>query len=74
MALNTSDSSVCFEIDPLLFGGPQEDRLRAGTENLLGISVFGAVAEEVLGSLEDDIERIAQLREKQKGSKKQRRI
>ena len=34
------------EIQPLLFGGPQEKRARAGTENALGIISFGIAARE----------------------------
>ena len=33
-------------LDSLIHGGPQERKRRAGTENLPGISAFGAVAEE----------------------------
>lgn len=32
------------EVQPLLFGGPQEKRARAGTENILGIASFGLAA------------------------------
>jgi cysteine desulfurase len=32
------------EIQPLIFGGPQEKRARAGTENILGIVSFGLAA------------------------------
>jgi cysteine desulfurase len=34
------------EVQPLLFGGPQEKRARAGTENILGIVSFGIAAQE----------------------------
>lgn len=34
------------ELTPLIQGGPQERARRAGTENILGISAFGAVAKQ----------------------------
>ena len=34
------------QLDSLIHGGPQERQRRAGTENLTGISAFGAVAKE----------------------------
>ncbi|MCB0360068.1 MAG: aminotransferase class V-fold PLP-dependent enzyme, partial [Bdellovibrionales bacterium] len=40
-------ADCCRLFDPLIVGGPQESRLRAGTENLLGIVGFGAAAEAV---------------------------
>jgi cysteine desulfurase len=39
------------QIEPLLRGGAQESKLRGGTENVLGISVFGAVADIVASDL-----------------------
>lgn len=38
-------------LEPLLRGGPQEERLRAGTENLLGIASFGLAAKHVRENL-----------------------
>lgn len=40
-------------IDPLLFGGGQESRMRAGTENVPGIVGFGAALAKVPDWLED---------------------
>lgn len=40
------------EISPLLLGGGQERRRRAGTENLIGIAGFGAAAEAALAELD----------------------
>lgn len=33
------------QLHPLILGGPQEGKVRGGTENVLGVSVFGAVAD-----------------------------
>lgn len=38
-------------IEPLLVGGPQEGKLRGGTENVLGIAAFGVVADMVSAEL-----------------------
>jgi cysteine desulfurase len=40
-------------IPPLLLGGSQESKLRGGTENVLGIAVFGAVADLMSAELSD---------------------
>lgn len=37
--------SICYPFEPLLMGGAQEQRFRAGTENLIGAVAFGAVAQ-----------------------------
>lgn len=50
-------------IEPLLRGGAQESKLRGGTENVLGISVFGAVADLVASDLPDRIERMRRARD-----------
>jgi cysteine desulfurase len=47
------------DLAPLLRGGPQEGKVRAGTENVLGIVAFGVVAELVRTQL---AERIASMR------------
>jgi len=44
------------EIDPLLLGGPQESKLRGGTENVLGIAVFGAVSAMIMAQLAERCE------------------
>ena len=51
------------EISPLIVGGGQEKRRRAGTENVAGIAGFGAAAEQALTNL-DDIERQTELRDR----------
>lgn len=38
-------------LSPIIFGGGQENGMRAGTENTLGISAFGTAAKEGLGDL-----------------------
>jgi len=52
---NKSDAQACHRLSPLLVGGPQEQRLRAGTENIIGALGFAAAAGEVYDSLELDI-------------------
>ncbi|AXS40514.1 cysteine desulfurase family protein [Breoghania sp. L-A4] len=42
-----------FRCAPLIRGGGQEDRRRAGTENVAAISGFGAAARDVVKSVED---------------------
>lgn len=43
------------DLAPLLRGGPQEGKVRAGTENVLGIVAFGVVAELVRTQLAERI-------------------
>ncbi|WP_319531634.1 cysteine desulfurase family protein [uncultured Cohaesibacter sp.] len=53
------------EPEPLITGGPQEHRLRAGTENVAGIVGFGeacALAKDTLSS-DDGIKRLMSLRD-----------
>ena len=50
------------EISPLIVGGGQEKRRRAGTENVAGIAGFGAAAEIALNNL-GDMARLRQLRD-----------
>ncbi|WP_119678115.1 cysteine desulfurase family protein [Indioceanicola profundi] len=49
-------------LDPLLRGGGQERRIRAGTENVAGIAAFGAAAAAALEGL-DNYTRLAVLRD-----------
>ena len=49
--------------DPLIRGGGQERRQRAGTENVVGIAGFGAAAEAALRDL-DDMPRIRRMRDR----------
>ncbi len=48
---------------PLLTGGPQERRLRAGTENVAGIAGFGVAAELARARMHDEAVRCRRLRE-----------
>ena len=50
-------------IQPLILGGSQESKVRGGTENVLGIGVFGAVADIVVAELPDRIEAMAAVRD-----------
>lgn len=54
---------ACYSFSPFLLGGPQENRFRAGTENLPGIITFGAVAEALSKVLFAEVDRISTLRE-----------
>ena len=48
---------------PLMTGGGQERRLRAGTENVAGIAGFGAACAAAAGARQADAERMARLRD-----------
>lgn len=43
-------------VDPLILGGPQEEKLRGGTENVLGILSMAIVVEELIETLTRRIE------------------
>ncbi|MEH2569469.1 cysteine desulfurase family protein [Bradyrhizobium sp. AZCC 2289] len=51
-------------LEPLLRGGGQELGRRAGTENVAGISAFGAAARAAMAALEEDAVRLRGLRER----------
>ncbi|MPZ56812.1 MAG: aminotransferase class V-fold PLP-dependent enzyme [Rhizobiales bacterium] len=52
------------DIDPLIKGGGQEQRLRAGTENVAGIAGFGAAAVAAHRDLEHGLGHIGALRDR----------
>jgi cysteine desulfurase len=52
------------EIDPLLYGGPNERRRRAGTENVPGIVGLGKAAELARRDLAETSARMAELRDR----------
>lgn len=52
------------KITPILHGGAQERRRRAGTENLPGIVGFGKAAELAMENLEDHIAHASRLRDR----------
>ena len=52
------------EIDPLLYGGPNERRRRAGTENVAGIVGLGKAAELARRDLAETSARMAELRDR----------
>lgn len=62
-ALIKRDAALRFP-DPLIKGGGQERGMRAGTENVAGISGFGAAAAAALVGLAADAARMAMLRER----------
>ena len=47
---------------PIIFGGGQEQGMRSGTENVIGIAGFGAAAAQAQGTLRADLVRMTQLR------------
>jgi cysteine desulfurase len=51
-------------LEPLLRGGGQELGRRAGTENVAGISAFGAAAKAAMAALRDDAARLKALRDR----------
>ncbi|RZN11510.1 cysteine desulfurase family protein [Bradyrhizobium sp. Leo121] len=51
-------------LEPLLRGGGQELGRRAGTENVAGISAFGAAAKATMAGLETDTVRLRALRDR----------
>jgi len=57
-ALYVRDSS---RIAPVVFGGPHESGIRAGTPNLLGAVAFGAAAEAAMNAMRPESERIGSL-------------
>ncbi len=57
-ALYVRDSS---RIAPVVFGGPHESGMRAGTSNLLGAVAFGAAAEASMNAMRPESERIGSL-------------
>ena len=48
---------------PIIFGGGQEQGMRSGTENVIGIVGFGAAAAQAQGTLRADLVRMTQLRQ-----------
>ncbi|MCB0324642.1 MAG: cysteine desulfurase [Bdellovibrionales bacterium] len=53
----------CYSLAPIIRGGPQEQRLRGGTENVVGALAFGAVASAVRQDLDADLARRRKLRD-----------
>jgi len=51
-------------VNPMITGGGQEQKLRAGTENLVGIAGFGKAAELLQSKLETDIRHLSDLSSK----------
>ena len=51
-------------IKPYIFGGGQEDGLRSGTENVFGIKMFELAAKKRYASLEENFNRVKNLKER----------
>lgn len=51
-------------ISPLIFGGTQEKKLRAGTENIAGIVGLGKAAELAVAEMEETTKKLIALRDK----------
>ncbi len=49
-------------IDPIIFGGQQQNGFRPGTENAAGIAAFGAATEETLSDMAKNFQYIKSLR------------
>jgi cysteine desulfurase len=58
-------------LEPLLRGGGQELGRRAGTENVAGISAFGAAVRTAMAALEGDVARLRGLRDRLEAGLKQ---
>lgn len=54
-------------IKPYIFGGGQEDGLRSGTENVFGIKMFELAAKKRYASLEENFNRVKNLKERLAG-------
>lgn len=54
-------------LDPLIYGGKQEQRLRGGTENVLGIISMAAALEDAVEHMEERNAHIKHLRDKMLG-------
>jgi cysteine desulfurase len=50
-------------INPLILGGPQEEKLRGGTENVLGIVHMGLVAKEIVSKVAARAEAMQRVRD-----------
>lgn len=59
-----ASESLCRPFTPLILGGPQEERFRAGTENLLGIVGFGGACLELCEQGAAERRRLLELRER----------
>jgi cysteine desulfurase len=51
------------KINPVIYGGGQQNGMRSGTENVPAIAGMAKAVEEVYGSLDEDVERMYQLRD-----------
>lgn len=51
-------------IKPFIYGGGQEDGLRSGTENVFGIKMFELAAKKRYASLEENFNRVKNLKER----------
>lgn len=63
VVLNTRSDSACFTFTPSVLGGSQENRRRAGTENLIGAATLGEVARVLDSELDLELSRIEKLRD-----------
>ena len=49
-------------IEPIIFGGEQQNKFRPGTENTAGIAAFGVAAEETLSNMAESYQKVKALR------------
>ncbi len=51
------------KIKPIMFGGGQQGGMRSGTENVPGIAGMGKAVEEIFATLDQDVDRLYELKE-----------
>ena len=51
------------KIKPIVYGGGQQQGMRSGTENVPGIAGIGMAVEKIYGSLDEDIDRLYEIKE-----------
>lgn len=49
-------------IEPIIFGGEQQNKFRPGTENTAGIAAFGVAAEETISNMAESYQKVKALR------------
>lgn len=63
VVINTKYENACFSLTPSIVGGPQEEKLRAGTENLISIFSVAEVLKNEKDRIEEEIDKVSKCRE-----------